>query len=134
MGLQKLPFMPPQQESRILKLKPSPLWIHKTCFNILKHVTKCKKGGIQQSKNKQRADCPYKRAGKLILEFTVPGNRAASAKKRFWLILITASQMQAQRKPKFRFPMTAVGSCNKESLWLLLTCRLGKKQAVGFSQ
>lgn len=42
--------------------------------------------------------------------------------------------MQAQRKPKFRFPMTAVGSCNKESLWLLLTCRLGKKQAVGFSQ
>lgn len=79
-GLQKLPFKPPQPESRILKLKQSSLWIRKNY--ILKHVTKCKRGGIQQSKNKQQTDCPYKRAGKLILEFTVPGNRAASGKKK----------------------------------------------------
>jgi len=74
-------------------LKQSSLWIHKSY--ILKRVTKWKKGGIQQSKNKQQTDCPYKRAGKLILEFTVPGNRAASSKKkkkRFSLILITASK------------------------------------------
>ena len=92
MGLQKLPFKPPQPESRILKLKQSSLWIRKNY--ILKHVTKCKRGGIQQSKNKQQTDCPYKRAGKLILEFTVPGNRAASGKKkkRFSLLLITASK------------------------------------------
>lgn len=93
MGLQKLPFKPPQQESRILKLKQSSLWIHKNY--ILKRVTKCKRGGIQQSKNKQQTDCPYNRAGKLILEFTLPGKSAASGKKkkkRFSLILITASK------------------------------------------
>lgn len=61
---------------------------------ILKCVTKCKKGGIHQSKNKQQTDCPYKREGKLILEFTCQEIELLQAKKKFFfsLILITASK------------------------------------------
>lgn len=31
-------------------------------------------------------------------------------------------------------PMTVLGSCNKENIWLLLTCRLSKNPVAGLSQ
>ena len=88
-------------------------------FSILRYNTKYKTRGIHQNKNKQWVDCLYKRAGKLLLEFILPGNRAVLAKERsrhgFWWILITATQKQAQMKPGFRVPMAAAGACNRES-------------------
>lgn len=47
-GLQQLSFMPPQGELRILKINY--LEIHKN--NILKHITKCKNGDVQERKKK----------------------------------------------------------------------------------
>ena len=37
-----------------------------------------------QSKNKQQTDCPYKREGKLILEFTCQEIELLQAKKKFF--------------------------------------------------
>jgi hypothetical protein len=70
---------------------------------------------------KQHAQSPNKRVKKLLLEFAVPGNKAALAKKlssrQLWWILISTSQSQAPKRRRIRFPTAAVGACIKESFW-----------------